>query len=301
MKILITGCNGLLGQKLTAKLLTDASIQVIATARKKPATLPDACAFQFLDITDPLAVNRVIEKNQPDVLINTAAATHVDWCEQNPDACRLTNTTAVNYLAEVCFKNNLHLIQLSTDFIFNGTKPMLDETENPDPVNEYGRSKLAAEHVIQNSGVTWCILRTVLVYGVVAGMNRPNIVLWVKQSLEEGKNIRVVNDQYRTPTLAEDLATGCYLAALQNAKGVYHISGKDLLTPYDMAVQTADFFGLDKSLIAATDSDTFKQPARRPLKTGLSIEKARKELGYEPHSFREGLAVVKHQLDSGIR
>ena len=106
----------------------------------------------------------------------------------------------------------------------------------------------------------------------------------------------MVDDQLRTPTLAEDLAMGCYLIAKKRATGIFNISGKDLLTPYDMAMMTAEFYGLDKALIERVDSTVFKQPARRPLKTGFVIEKAKKELGYNPHSFREGLEIVANQV-----
>jgi dTDP-4-dehydrorhamnose reductase len=121
-------------------------------------------------------------------------------------------------------------------------------------------------------------------------------VLWVKKSLEEGKTINVVNDQWRTPTLAEDLAMGCYLAATKKAKGIYNISGEEMMTPYDIAIRTAEFFGLDKSLIKETDSTKFKQPAARPPKTGFIVEKAKRELGYQPRSFEEGLKVLAEQI-----
>jgi dTDP-4-dehydrorhamnose reductase len=127
-------------------------------------------------------------------------------------------------------------------------------------------------------------------------MSRSNIVLWVKNSLEQKKPIRVVTDQYRTPTLAEDLAIGCLLAAEQKATGIYHVSGEEMMTPYDIAIRTAEFFGLDKTLISPTDASQFTQPARRPMRTGFIIDKAKLELGYEPHSFSEGLAIVKSQL-----
>jgi dTDP-4-dehydrorhamnose reductase len=105
-------------------------------------------------------------------------------------------------------------------------------------------------------------------------------VLWVKESLEQGKTIQVVNDQFRTPTLAEDLAMGCFLIAQKGAEGIFNISGPDLLTPHQMALEVADYFGLDESLIQETDSTKFTQPAKRPLKTGFVIKKAQKELGY---------------------
>ncbi len=127
-------------------------------------------------------------------------------------------------------------------------------------------------------------------------MSRSNIILWVKSSLEQGKEIHVVNDQWRTPTLAEDLATGCYLLAVNQAEGVFNISGKDFLTPYQMAIQTANYFDLDKSLIHETDSTRFSQRAKRPARTGFVIDKARETVGYEPHTFAQGLEILHSQL-----
>jgi dTDP-4-dehydrorhamnose reductase len=295
MKILVTGSNGLLGQKLTALLEQDNSIHLIATARGKSA-VPVKGEFRSLDITEEGAVDQVLSATKPDVVINTAAMTQVDQCETEREACWKANVTAVENLVHACAKNRIHLVHVSTDFIFDGSHGPLDEQEKPAPVNYYGESKLAAEELIQKSALDWAILRTVLVYGITADMSRSNIVLWVKNSLEQGKSIQVVNDQWRTPTLAEDLAMGCYLAATKKTKGIYNISGKDFLSPYDIAVQTADFFKLDKSLIKPTDSSQFKQPARRPLTTGFIIDKARKELGYEPHSFKEGIQLLASQI-----
>jgi dTDP-4-dehydrorhamnose reductase len=296
MRILVTGANGLLGQKLVALLLQDKSIHLIATARKPPVTLLTRGEFHALDTTNKQQVETVVHQTKPDVIINTAAMTQVDDCEKDHEACIANNVTAVENLIGACKQVNAHLIHLSTDFIFDGTQGPLDELAEPHPVNFYGESKLAAEQLVRFSDLHWSILRTVLVYGVVPDMSRSNIVLWVKKSLEDGKKISVVNDQWRTPTLAEDLAMGCYLAATKKAQGIYNISGKDFLSPYDIAVHTAKFFKLDSSLINPTDSNHFKQPARRPLKTGFIIDKAKKELGYEPHSFLEGLEVMAKQL-----
>lgn len=298
MRILVTGANGLLGQKLVALLQQDQNVHLIATARNSLAVKLTRGEFHSLNTTNSAQVNSVVTHSKPDVIINTAAMTQVDHCETEHEACIANNVTAVENLITVCKQVNAHLIHLSTDFIFDGNQGPLDEEAEPHPVNFYGESKLAAEQLIRFSDIDWCILRTVLVYGVTPDMSRSNIVLWVKKSLEGGKKISVVNDQWRTPTLAEDLAMGCYLAATKKAKGIYNISGKDFMSPFDIAVQTAKFFNLDPSLINSTDSNQFKQPARRPLKTGFIIDKAKKELGYEPHSFLEGLKVVAGQLCS---
>lgn len=296
MRILVTGSNGLLGQKLTNLLQNDKDVYLIATARGKSALRITRGEYHSLDISDRDSVESLLRFTKPDVIINTAAMTQVDDCETQREACWKANVTAVEHLVRCCHALHIHLVHVSTDFIFDGTHGPLDENATPAPVNYYGESKLAGEKAIQSSTISWTILRTVLVFGITRDMSRSNIVLWVKNSLEQNKTIQVVNDQWRTPTLAEDLAMGCYLAAKKRAKGVYNISGKDFLSPYDIAIKTAEFFQLDKSLIKPTDSTKFVQPAKRPLKTGFIIEKARKDLGYEPRSFEEGLAILAEQI-----
>jgi dTDP-4-dehydrorhamnose reductase len=296
MRILVTGSNGLLGQKLTKVLQEDTNVFLIATARGKSALPVGRGEFHSVDISDPQNVETVLRLTRPDIIINTAAMTQVDDCETQRDACWKANVTAVENLVKCCSAQQIHLVHVSTDFIFDGSHGPLDENETPAPVNYYGESKLAAEKVIQKSSISWAILRTVLVFGITNDMSRSNIVLWVKNSLEQKKPIQVVNDQWRTPTLAEDLAQGCYLAAKKRAKGIYNISGKDFLSPFDIAIKTAEFFKLDTSLIKPTDSTKFVQPAKRPLITGFTIDKARKELGYEPHSFEEGLEILAKQI-----
>ncbi len=296
MKILVTGANGLLGQKLCVLLAEDESIEVIATTRHKLNFDLTRGSFTSLDVTDQASVKRVIGETKPDVIIHTAAMTQVDQCESEREACWLNNVVALEHLVKASEENNAHLVHVSTDFIFDGTHGPLTEEATPNPLSYYGESKLAAEEIVKKSKSSWSILRTVLVYGVTKDMSRSNIVLWVKKSLEEGKVINVVNDQWRTPTLAEDLAMGCYLAAKNKAQGVYNISGDEMMTPHDIAIATATFFKLDKSLIKTADSSNFKQPARRPAKTGFIIHKAEKELGYHPHTFIEGLSVVASQL-----
>jgi dTDP-4-dehydrorhamnose reductase len=296
MRILVTGSNGLLGQKLTHLLQQDKDIYLIATARGRSAVKIQRGEYHSLDITDANNVESLLRFTKPDVIINTAAMTQVDDCETQREACWKANVTSVEHLVRACHALHIHLVHVSTDFIFDGTHGPLDESAVPNPVNYYGESKLAAEKIIQSSAITWAILRTVLVFGITNDMSRSNIVLWVKNSLQQKKSIQVVNDQWRTPTLAEDLAMGCYLAAIKRAKGIYNISGKDFLSPYDIAIRTAEFFNLDKSLINQTDSSKFVQPAKRPPKTGFIIDKARKDLGYEPRSFEEGLKILASQI-----
>lgn len=296
MKILITGANGLLGQKLVKLFLSIDDISLIATARGESRLAPYGnVTYESMDITNRESVLEVITRHKPDAIINTAAMTNVDQCESEKDACNALNIDAVRYLNEAAEKINAFFLHLSTDFIFSGEEGPYDENGIPAPVNYYGESKLLGEEIVRNSKTKWAIARTVLVYGIVPDMSRSNIILWVKGSLESGKAIQVVDDQWRTPTLAEDLAMGCYLIVKNQAQGIYNISGGDMLTPYEMAIKTANFFELDQNLINRTDSTKFTQPAKRPPKTGFIIDKAKRDLGYAPHTFDEGIKVVASQ------
>src|SRR3984885_6715382 len=186
-KILITGSNGLLGQKLVYRLLTEPGVEVIATS-KGPNRLikQDGYAYQSMDITNAQEVDAVINKFKPDVVINTAAMTNVDACETAIDECHKMNIDAVQYLVDAIKKqtNNAQLIHLSTDFIFDGKNGPYRETDIPyPPKSVYSESKFESEKVVKESGIKWTIIRTVLVYGVVDNMSRSNIVLWAKDSL----------------------------------------------------------------------------------------------------------------------
>lgn len=308
MKILVTGSNGLLGQKLVYKLRNQSDINCIATARGENRLIQkDGYTYAEMDITNEKQVKEVLSKYLPDAVIHAAAMTNVDACETEKEACVAMNINAVRYivdgLEELQQKNKDYkpqLVHLSTDFIFDGTHGPLDENEKPNPLSYYAWSKLEGEKIVQSSKLHWAIARTVLVYGIVDNMSRSNIVLWAKQNLEQGKTINVVDDQYRTPTLAEDLADGCILLVKKKAQGVYNISGKDFLNILQLVHQVADYYGLDKSLIKPSKSADIKQPAKRPPITGFIIDKAIRDLGYNPHSFMEGIKLMDEQVKQVI-
>lgn len=296
-KILVTGSNGLLGQKLTEQLANHPEFSLIATAKGENRNpFREGYVYESLDISNAREVDALIQKHHPDFLINTAAMTNVDACETEKELCLTLNVNAVKFLTDAMNRVNGHIIHLSTDFIFDGTSGPYEEEATAHPLSFYADSKLMGEQVVQTFARTWSIVRTIIVYGVVADMSRSNVILWVKKNLEEGKPIRVVNDQFRTPTLADDLARGCIAIAEKNASGIFNIAGKDQMSIYELAQRVAGFWKLDASLISPSTSDTLQQPAKRPPVTGLRIEKARKILGYEPVTFEEGLKAVEEQL-----
>jgi dTDP-4-dehydrorhamnose reductase len=294
MKVLITGANGLLGQHLT-KLLLSQNYQVVATSRgesRLPFEPSANYTYHSMDIANALETFTIMSLEKPDVVVHAAAMTNVDECELRPQHCERINVQGTSQVLTDAESFSSHFIYISTDFVFDGEKGNYTEDEDPRPISLYGFTKLQAESMVQTSEIPFAIVRTCLVYGNLLKGTRSNIVSWVKESLEQGKTIQVVSDQMRTPTYVDDLAKGIALIIEKKATGIYHISGKDWLTPYDIAIKTADKFHLDAARIVKVDASTFKQPGRRPLKTGFVIEKARQELGYEPVSFDEGLELM---------
>jgi dTDP-4-dehydrorhamnose reductase len=291
VKVLVTGANGLLGQHLI-KVLLHKNYQVIATSRgesRLPFQPSDNYTYHEMDVANAMDTLSVMSLEKPDVVVHAAAMTQVDDCELRPQQCEKINVQGTSQILTDAETFSSHFIFISTDFVFDGEKGNYSEEEDTKPISLYGFSKLQAESMVQTSTIPFAIVRTCLVYGNLLKGTRSNIISWVKESLEQGKTIQVVSDQLRTPTYVEDLANGIALIIEKKATGIYHISGKDWLTPYDIAIKTANKFQLDISKIVKVDASTFKQPGRRPLKTGFVIEKARKELGYEPMSFDEGL------------
>jgi len=296
-KILLTGSNGLLGQKLINLYLSESKVDLIATSRgENRYPIKNGYTYASMDVTDVRSVMDVITEYNPDTIIHTAAMTNVDTCETDKEGAESLNVDAVENLVEAANEVDAHLIHLSTDFIFNGEDGPYKEDDEPDPLSYYGETKLAAENMVMNQCNKWSIARTVLVYGIVHDMSRSNIVLWAKGALEKGKPINVVNDQFRSPTLAEDLAKGCQLIEQKEAKGIFNISGKDQMSILQMVERIADYFNLDKSNINTISSKTLNQAAKRPPITGFDLTKSRTILGYEPRSFEEGIALLMSQI-----
>jgi dTDP-4-dehydrorhamnose reductase len=295
-KILITGSNGLLGQKLIEALKNQH--EVLATSIGD-CIISDTTGFlyQSLDITDKNSISYTFENFNPDVVINTAAMTDVDGCEDKKELCDKLNIAAVAYLRDECEKYSSHFIHISTDFIFDGEDGPYSETDEPNPLSYYGLSKLKSEQLLYDSTINWTILRTIILYGAAENLQRNNIVLWGRKALKEGKSLNIIDDQFRSPTLAEDLAKACVLAIEKQATGIFNVSGKDFMSIFEMIERMADFYNCDKSNINRISSETLNQKAKRPPKTGFILTKSNEELGYEPHSFEEGLKLLEQQLN----
>lgn len=300
--VLVTGSNGLLGQKITENILLNKQYHLIATSKgSNRYPIKEGYVYAEMDILDPGQVRNVVAHYKPDAIIHTAAMTNVDTCQVEKKLAHALNVEAVKTLVAVCETMNIQLIHLSTDFVFDGEQGPYEESAEPNPLSYYGQTKVEAEELVKNSHCRWSIIRTILVYGIVKDMSRSNIVLWAKNALEKAAPLNVVNDQWRMPTLAEDLASACLAAVEKEVTGIYHISGKDMMSVSELVARVADYFNLDKSLITEVSSSTLNQSAARPKRTGFILDKAIRDLNYQPHSFEEGIEILEQQMANASR
>lgn len=290
MKILITGANGFVGYYVT-KLLLEKGFDVIATGRgdcRLPFSNNTRFSYVEMDFTSAVSVKKVFEITSPEVIVHSGAMSKPDECELNKVMAWDVNFQGTINLLLEAEKIKARFLFVSTDFVFDGEKGMYREEDIPNPVNYYGETKLAAEKKVMAYSHPWSIVRTVLVYGRPL-TGRDNLLTIVKRKLEKGEEYCVVSDQVRTPTYVEDLTQGILSVIEKKAEGIFHISGEDVQTPYEMACNTALFIGLDVNLIKEVTASNFSQPAKRPPKTGFKIEKAKSILGFQPVSFDKGL------------
>ncbi len=292
MKVLITGSNGFIGRHWVEQLLA-VGVDVVATglgpARVELSALA-GCAYRSLDITDHREVVELLESERPDAILHAAAISKPDVCEQDQHLAERVNVAGTKNLLRGAEVLGAYFCFVSTDFIFDGVAGMYRESDSPAPINFYGQTKWWAEQLVQHYAHAWSIARTVSVYGPpITG--RPNLLSIVVEKLTRGEPYSVVDDQFRTPTYAGDLAWGVACLIRNRHEGIFHLSGEEGMTPYQMAIRTARHVGLDPAALMRVTEDTFQQPARRPKRTGFVIEKAKRVLGYKPRSFDEGLCL----------
>ncbi len=295
-RVLITGANGLVGQKLVEVFSRDRDFDLLACGRQAHAYNSSASfGYLTLDITNRGAVKELVWNFSPDYIINAAAFTDVDACEREKELSWKSNVTAVENLIAAARLVKSCVVQISTDYIFDGKNGPYDENAIPNPLNYYGREKLAAENAVRSSGENWLIVRTNVVYGVAPKVKK-NFALWLVQELKQHRRVNVVSDQYGNPTLADDLARGIYELVRRGKRGVYHIAGADFMSRYEFACKLAEVFGYDKLLITPIKTADLNQLAVRPLQSGLITLKAQSELSLNFLTVEESLKIFKHQF-----
>lgn len=293
MKTVIIGANGFTGRRILTNLSGKKPYQVTGCSLHPDIWMGNDYDFVQVDINQHEDIDKLLQTLCPDVVINTSALSVPDYCEQHRAEAYATNVAAAENMARCCEKLGSRLIHLSTDFVFDGRAKMLyTEEDVPSPVNYYGITKYQGEQAVISNCSNYAIVRVVVVYGKALPGQHGNILQLVKNRLSAGQEIRVVSDQWRTPTWVNDISTGIELLMQTPANGIYHLCGGECLSIADIAYRVADYFHLDRSLIHPVTTEEMNELTPRPRFSGLSIEKAKKELGYSPHRLEEGLAEL---------
>jgi len=296
--VFIAGCNGLLGQKLVQQFMNDYEVYG-GDVQPESYLPPNIFHYEPLDITQRQNTVKFITKTKPAFIINAAAFTNVDGAEKEKELCWQINVMGIENLTVAARKVQAHLVQVSTDYIFDGTNGPYRETDSPNAIGFYGKSKLAAENVIMGTTINWSIVRTMVLYGTGIKV-RPNFVTWLIAQLRAGKQLTIVDDQFGNPTLADDLARGIFQLVRQHKTGIFNMTGADILNRYEFSLLVAEVFDLDQTLIVPIKTRELNQPAPRPLNSGFILEKARQKLGISFLTARESLLVLKKQLEENL-
>ncbi len=294
MKTLIIGANGFTGRRILQSLSRQGIYELTGCSLHEDILPGNNYRFVQADMNNHPAIDRLIAEIRPDVVINGSALSVPDYCELHHEEAYAANVLAVENIARCCERAGSRFIHLSTDFVFDGKKAELyTETDTPAPVNYYGISKYQGEQAVAANCSNYANVRVVVVYGKALPGQHGNILQLVKNRLQAGQEIRVVSDQYRTPTWVQDIADGVEKLMHISQNGIWHICGDECLSIADIAYRVADYFKLDRSLIVPVTTEEMNEATPRPRFSGLSIEKAKRILGYAPHSLEEGMAEMK--------
>lgn len=292
-KILVIGANGFSGRRILNDLCEKKTYHVVGSSLRKDLYSPTDChSYDFFraDIRNKDELNLLFANTRPDVVINTSALSVPDYCETHHEEAYLTNVDAVKQMAILCNKYGSRLIHLSTDFVFEGTANRLyTETDTPYPVNYYGFTKWEGEQQVIAHCPNHAIARVAIVYGNALPGQHGNIFQLSANRLRSGEVLKVVSDQWRTPTFVGDVSRGTEQLIKHPVIGIFHIAGKECLTIADIAFRVADYLKLDQSLIHPVTTQEMGETTPRPMFSGLSIEKAENMIDYHPYSINEGL------------
>ena len=292
-RVLVVGASGFLGRALCDVPGQDL---VRIPAVRSAASFYPGPIDHLVDITDSEQVDRIVEAVRPAWVVNAAAETGVDRCEEEPDRANQVHVEATRNLVRACERTGSGLIFMSTNYVFDGTRGLYSETDTPNPLGVYGRSKLEGEACVLEASCPGIVIRTAVLYGYREGC-RPNFVTWAAGTLARGEPIRVVTDEWANPTLVDELASFILGLCRRGFDGVVHFAGVDFLSRYAMVEHVCDCFGFDMELVTPVTSSELGQKAQRPLRAGLATDLARTVSDEPIASFRESLRRLSGAID----
>lgn len=295
-KVLVIGANGLLGQKIVETFLDDFEVHGIGR-KNKPSLEFDKFNYTVCDITNREQILELVRTFEPHFIVNSAAYTNVDGCEDEKEDCWKINVVGVENLAKAAKRFGIHVVHISTDYVFDGVEGNYDEESRPKPLGYYGRTKLAAENALISSGIDCAIVRTMVLFGMGIDLNH-NFVTWIIEKLTNGESIKIVDDQFGHPTLVDDLAKAILKIVDLKKTGIYNIAGSECMSRFELAQKIAEVFDLNSALIHSIKTKDLNQKAPRPLNSSFDLNKTLKEIGFQLSDVEKGLQTLRQQLDN---
>ncbi|MCT9098193.1 dTDP-4-dehydrorhamnose reductase [Haloarchaeobius sp. HME9146] len=295
MDVLVVGANGLLGSNVV-----DACFQrdweVSGTYH---STKPDfdAPLTQF-DLEATSWFEEILKEHDPDIVVNCAAMTDVDGCEENPEQARTLNGEAPGRLAEQCEELGSRFVHVSTDYVFDGkAREPYTEGAETNPVQVYGQSKLAGEHAVRDVSEDALIARLSFVYGIHRSREQlTGFPAWVTGQIDDGSNIPLFTDQWVTPTRAGQAADTILELVEEGVSGDYHIASTSCVTPYQFGEAITDILGRGDALLTEGSTEDIDRTATRPTYSCLDVGRVETTLGRSQPTLSEDLKEIRDAL-----
>ena len=298
-RLLVVGATGLVGSKLV-KYAPNYGYEAFSTHNARQPQ--DSKSFK-LDITDREATKMLLEAVKPDVIVNTAALHNVDYCETHHEEARLVNVEGTANLADTASKLGSRFIYISTDYVFDGRTGYYSESDVPGPLHYYARTKVEGE-AVASKVPSYAIARPSVIYGwnsfeatgIASSSGKTvNFAMYVLDRFSKNETVKAVNDQFSSPTFADNMAEAVLRIASFDGSGIFHTAGRSCISRYEFALKIAEVFNYPTTLVQPVSSKDFKQAAERPKNSCLSVDDTERELGVRFLTAEEGLREMKSQ------
>ena len=265
-KVLITGASGLLGANLVRHYAP--KFETTGWYATNPIEI-DGARIEIIDITEHQAVSTALERIQPDLIVHCAAATNVEWCEQNPDQAKAINEIATEFLATKAADIGAKFVFTSTDSVFDGHRSKYAESDPAEPLNSYASGKVRTEKLVTGVDPTALIIRSYF-YGYSPAGTR-SLLEWVLVRAQSGTEVPGFTDSYFSPISVDDFADALDAAITNNANGLLHLGSSDRISKYEFAKIVMETYDCDMSLLKPITVDDVGLKADRPRDTSLNI------------------------------
>ncbi len=289
--VLVTGGTGLLGKSMEETLPPDWDI--VSLHQRDYVIVDSKARHLVLDIRDKRAVDRLFARRRFDAVVHAAGIASVDYVENHYAESLESNIVGTLNVTSACRRTDSHLIYVSTNAVFDGTRAPYRETDTVNPINKYGRLKVECERLVQETLKHWTIVRPILMYGWNHAVTRPNPATWIYEKLMQGETVSMVTDVRENPLYNISCGSALWAVIAKRPSGIFHLAGRDEVDRFEFALAVAEVFGLDKSLIRPVTSKSFPGLAARPKNTTFVTARMERELGVRPTGLREGLAAMK--------